>query len=614
MSAASPVAAATVELESINAELAALLHAPQAELTLGAEASLADELVLCGLLGGKDVGKTTLINALAGAEVSCDRREVGPGTDHPIAFVHEEVRAAVEHRLRGLLRDVPIDLVAHRADAVRHAVLVDLPDFDSDFAEHLEVVRAIAPLLDRVLWVLTPRKIGDRAWVAMFHRVVKDPSNVLCVLNKFDELLADAAAFACRNGDPAEHFWLDQGEWMTRVIRDAGCPYDEDFRFLVAAAYPAADVLTQRIAAMWDDPSWQRFAEDRPIVQGVARRAAADLQRLRQTLLAPISREQAERIKHANRGRELSAARDELTAHYDLARTREELAAVLDPGYQQDLLNEAFGPAYCTTVAERIKQRLRPDTELADELLERRVEHWPLLRLVYWPFGWLARTLARRAAGPPAEAVTPAYRDPAEVDGRGLLPRAELLRSRLLADHAPLARQLVLESSVPPAAEAAAAASSALDQLSLDLNRRLIDDIRQRDRHPSVFSRLGIWLLALWFPLIQPATQAVLEAIVGGWTVGLAEAALQLVRALSASRLLLALAMPAVLFLLILAAMYARALRAVRRARTDQDEHAPLADAIDQMLIANIVTPALRPFQQAAARLESVCTRLDRLR
>ena len=63
---------ATQELLAINRELAAQLRMSCAQHSTGAEAALDDNLVVCGILGGKDVGKSTLINALARCSVSVD--------------------------------------------------------------------------------------------------------------------------------------------------------------------------------------------------------------------------------------------------------------------------------------------------------------------------------------------------------------------------------------------------------------------------------------------------------------------------------------------------------------------------------------------------------------
>ena len=51
------LAAASTELERINLDLAALFAREPVELATGANESRGDPLVVCGLLGGKDVGK-----------------------------------------------------------------------------------------------------------------------------------------------------------------------------------------------------------------------------------------------------------------------------------------------------------------------------------------------------------------------------------------------------------------------------------------------------------------------------------------------------------------------------------------------------------------------------
>jgi hypothetical protein len=75
-----------------------------------------------------------------------------------------------------------------------------------------------------------------------------------------------------------------------------------------------------------------------------------------------------------------------------------------------------MGPAYCAAVAAGLRTQLRRDTQLADELLDRRVEHWPLLQIVHWPLGWLSRAVGRRVS-PRSQAATDVVADPFEVDG-----------------------------------------------------------------------------------------------------------------------------------------------------------------------------------------------------
>ncbi len=624
------------ELHAINRELAGLLGTRPAELTLGAETTLTDELVVCGILGGKNVGKTTLINALAQCEVSVDPVEVGKGTERPMAYVHEEMQQIVADRLGDLGRHggrpLPIDVSLHKADAIRNAVLVDLPDFDSEFKDHLEIVRTIAPLLDRVLWVVTPRKIGDRVWVEMFHSVIKDPGNVHCVLNKVDELLGDAEPFdATRdregaskprreregasqppkgNAERAQTFWAEQVRWVGQSAVAAGCPHSEEHQFLVGAAFDTPDRFVGRIGELWDDPEWSKYAEDRETVTEIAQLACDDLSRLRSCVLSAIPRERASAIKEANRIREEQVNVERLRKHFDLDRVTERLTQACDPEYYRRVLAESMGPDYCAAVGAALQTRLRTESELADDLLERRVENWPLLRLVHWPLGWLSRLLGRRVS-PAGRPPTPEIADPFDVEGRPLSDRIELLRLQVLADNALAVRQFNLEPQLPPTRLLCDRVRAAGGTLLPSLETRLLEDIRSRDRRPSLIGKAALWFLFLWFPFLQPILAGVLEMFTEPGGLNTAHGLYKIVSAFSAVHLLTGFAVVLGVFVMLLAAMYARALRAVRRLRLEQSGASPLAEAVDEILIAEIVVPLARPFQERFERLTSLQNRLN---
>ncbi|MCH8252064.1 MAG: hypothetical protein IID36_06395, partial [Planctomycetes bacterium] len=624
-----------IDLVAINRELAALLHTDAADLPLGAPDPFGDDLVVCGILGGKDVGKSTLINALAQTNVSDASQEVGEGTARPMVYVHEDVREAAAHRLRDLDNSVPIDVTLHRADAIRNVVLVDLPDFDSEFETHLDVVRAVAPRLDRVLWVLTPRKLGDRAWIQMLPRVIKDPENVHWVLNKIDELLADAdpfeqtadqsncagASIAQRstteshagNGS-AEAFWRAQRRWLTDSVSAAGCNDTDDHCFLIAGRFPAEGAFTERIAQLWDDTDWQRYGRDRAAVEQVAALATAELARLRECVLGRVSVHHARAIKEANRRREIAVSIDCIRDHYELDRLLDRLKAACDPAYHQRALNDAVGPTYCIDVAEGLKARLRPDNELADDLLERRVEPWPLLRLAHWPFGWLSRMLGRRFAsrfrigtgGEPWRG----HDDPFRIAGRTLADRVGLLDSRIRADHALVVRRLHLDAEFPSAQRLVENVTAAARTIAPRLEERLLAGIRATDRKPGFLRRLSLWAILLWFPFVQPIADGVLGIVAMEGTLDVARGLHKVVAALGAINLLSGFAVVAAVYVAILAGMYARALSAVRRARIADTEGAPLVEAVDDLLITHIVAPMVQPFQEKLARLDALDARL----
>ena len=616
-----PRSSHTHEMQAVNRELAKLLGTAPMDLALGADAALNDELVICGILGGKDVGKSTLINALARTQVSVDAREVGRGTEQPMAYVHEAVHQCVHDRLQALGRHVPFEVKLHQADAIRNVVLVDLPDFDSEFQEHCQVVRQVAPLLDRVLWVQTPRKIGDRALVAMFQDVVKDAANIHCVLNKVDELLADGDLDAGTDAqspdsrDPADAFWQRQDEWVAQVVTEVGFSPSPEHRFLVAAAFTDPDAFTRHIGRRWGDNDWSRYEADHATVTRIARRAGQDLERLRACVLSPVSPDQARALKQANQRREQRINAERIRDHYDLKRTIQHLALACEAQYHEQVLAEALGADFSATCATRLAGRMRPDTVLADELLERRVEQWPLLRLVYWPFGWLSRALGRRLLVT-RTAHTQSEADPFDVAGQALAERVELARARVLADHAVIASGLGLDKRVPSAAALAERARAGAHQLIPQFETRLLDDVRQRDQRPGLCARAGLWFILLWFPFVQPVLEGglALYAETGAWH--WAQGLYRIVSAFSAMHLLMGFAVVAAVYVALLAGMYARSLRTIRSVLAGTDKQGPgtrLADSVDDILITEVLVPLIRPFQDRLNRLNALETRLDRL-
>src|SRR5450432_4757382 len=72
----------------------------------------AGAIYLVGLIGGKEVGKSALINALVGTKIT-DETSHGPGTETVIAYVHRsrqaEAHDLLQRRAPGKFRIVPHD-------------------------------------------------------------------------------------------------------------------------------------------------------------------------------------------------------------------------------------------------------------------------------------------------------------------------------------------------------------------------------------------------------------------------------------------------------------------------------------------------------------------------
>ncbi len=144
---------------------------------------LSDQCLVAGLLGGTGVGKSTVMNGLAGAEIASTSHR-RPHTDRVLVYRHEGVEPPPV--LSGT--PVPWHEHLHREEAVRRILLCDLPDFDSLAGEHRERVWTFMESLDVLVFVTTPEKYGDEALYAFLRAVPKARPNFYFLLNKVDLL------------------------------------------------------------------------------------------------------------------------------------------------------------------------------------------------------------------------------------------------------------------------------------------------------------------------------------------------------------------------------------------------------------------------------------------
>jgi energy-coupling factor transporter ATP-binding protein EcfA2 len=203
---------------------------------------LATEVCVVALIGGTGVGKSTLLNALAGSEVSLAsvRR---PTTGKPVAWIP----AAARDELAPLLQWLGVEEVREHGDSWLPSVaILDLPDLDSIARGHREQVEALLTRVDAVVWMSDPEKYRDavlhddflRTWLPRLDRQ-------LVALNKADRLGAsdvepvrrdlerslvadmpdatgtvpNVVAIAAANGDVnAIRTWLEEQADAKRVI------------------------------------------------------------------------------------------------------------------------------------------------------------------------------------------------------------------------------------------------------------------------------------------------------------------------------------------------------------------------------------------------------------
>jgi hypothetical protein len=139
-------------------------------------------LLVIMLMGGTGVGKSTLLNALAGGTIA-QASFTRPTTRDPVIYYHESVKP---DRLDPALRHCR--LVPHDRPALEQKILVDTPDLDSNDLANRDKLLRLLPVADIVLYVGSQEKYHDKLGWELFLQQRKRRAFAF-VLNKWDRCL-----------------------------------------------------------------------------------------------------------------------------------------------------------------------------------------------------------------------------------------------------------------------------------------------------------------------------------------------------------------------------------------------------------------------------------------
>jgi hypothetical protein len=143
-------------------------------------------LLVIMLMGGTGVGKSTLLNALAGAPIA-QASFTRPTTRDPVVYFHQSIKA---ERLDPALR--ACRLQHHDRESLFDKVIVDTPDLDSNDLANREKLKNLLPIADIVLYVGSQEKYHDQLGWELFLEHRKRRAFAF-VLNKWDRCLQPGA-------------------------------------------------------------------------------------------------------------------------------------------------------------------------------------------------------------------------------------------------------------------------------------------------------------------------------------------------------------------------------------------------------------------------------------
>ena len=517
---------------------------------------------LIGLIGGKEVGKSALVNALVGQRIT-DSTSYGPGTEIAVAYVHHAqvpaIKPLLDREAAGRYR-----IVVHSFAHLSRQILLDLPDIDSQFESHLELTRNMLRHMLFPVWVQSIEKYADQQPQKLLAAVAagNDPANFLFVLNKADQLNEPAAMEELRDDFAAR---------IARTLRTSFTPVV----YLVSAIRPdALDLPTLR-----DKLSQQKSQGD--VRQSIQ---LAGKQRERSMITWLDQQRLPERVQRLAR----------------LQRDAEELTSA------------RLGVPILESVVPRLLDDPQHRAAIIDEVMSARVSRWPIVNVIHTLLLPLTSIWRQNVgAAPTPESLVDVS---LTVQGRPVASTVQSTFALLQQTH-PLVSPLYRGQRLWESNSADAAALHLRHALTRALQLQRTQAVARLARR-GIIAPLVRWALTLgallWFPIIQPVLEVFLRDNLVATTRGVVVLAVQL---LSAAYLLKSAGFLAIWFLFLWLVLRWDTHRKVTRLLTrwrSLDGHDASLNASAAAL--RWIDELLDPIRTAREREESLVKRADEAR
>jgi len=516
-----------------------------------------EPIYMIGLIGGKDVGKSSLVNALVGLPISRASAS-GPGTETVIAYAHRSAMGQLESRLQQIVPG-KFEIVGHDNPQLSRQVLLDLPDIDSVYADHIETTQRMLRHMLFPIWLQSIEKYADQQPQRLLARVAEgnDPGNFLFAINKIDLLIA-------REGQSAVRELCD--DYANRIARSLSLAASPKI-YALSAANPSKYDLPQLRAALGQERSKQDVSQS---LQLAGRQRDRTLLRWLDAQNLPDRAARAQRTYHEA---------DELV--------RERLAGpILETALPRLLDNPTYRAA------------------LIEPAVKRRLGRWPVIGAINTLAGpalaFIRKSISAGGHVPPIDAIL--QDDASPLSHRISTTFAHLQQTNPSVASAYAHRKLWEETT---SLAAAADLRNRLRATAEQQSQAILDRAGGRSGIVAPLMRLLLTIGAiLWFPIIQPVVATLLSLASFDWpTLGR-----KIVDVLSAAHLLQAstflLIWFAVLWAMLRWAAQSRAERLLRKWREMNLEDDPQLSFAAQVLewTDDLLAP-LRRSQEQFTRL-----------